>query len=179
MQRGSKELTHTLTESIARFEAEQKFIGDLLDNILPKSIASEIKQSSIASETMATKFERVTLMFALLCGVDGASENQEDVYVLLPTPMYCLTFVVFKPDCLHVCECHKQSRKFTLFQHSILTRYTFTFNFFKIIDDLCDEYENNIIPRPRVCVSKLMVLLMAKSTYFIIMERMTHASYVT
>eukprot|EP00750_Incisomonas_marina_P029877 INCI7237.4.p1 GENE.INCI7237.4~~INCI7237.4.p1 ORF type:complete len:1560 (-),score=263.66 INCI7237.4:601-5280(-) len=96
-QRGSKELTHTLTESIARFEAEQKFIGDLLDNILPKSIASEIKQSSIASETMATKFERVTLMFALLCGVDGASENQEDVY-------------------------------------------TFTFNFFKIIDDLCDEY---------------------------------------
>ena len=50
----------------------------------------------MASETMATKFENVTLMFALLCGVDNASENQEDVY-------------------------------------------TFTFNFFKTIDDMCDK----------------------------------------
>ena len=43
-KRGSKELTKTLTQSIARFQREQKFIGDLLDNILPKSIASEIKR---------------------------------------------------------------------------------------------------------------------------------------
>jgi len=96
-QRGSKELTSSLTESISRFENEQKFIGDLIDNILPKSIAAAMKRSAVATETMASKHERVTLMFALLCGVENASENQEDVY-------------------------------------------TFTFNFFKMIDDMCDEF---------------------------------------